>query len=231
MSSLAKGRVIRAARDHEDVFVLGESIRDTLPTHGAIATASDIRGAAEAQAAFVLANAQREAAAIVAEATASAGAVRDAAYKDGYQAGLAQAEAEVARLLEVARGAASDGKVIRDSIASESASVVARAAALATRRIVGEYYEIDPERTAAACAEALRAASGQDVLSIRIHPGLVNSLRATLADAASYIRPDEAVEIGGCIIDLRHGTLDASLDARLSLMDLALAEAGGEGQA
>jgi flagellar biosynthesis/type III secretory pathway protein FliH len=44
------------------------------------------------------------------------------------------------------------------------------------------------------------------------------------------VRPDDAVEAGGCIIDLRNGTIDATLDARLSLMELALREAGGEVQ-
>ena len=175
--------------------------------------------------------AERRAADMIADAQSTATSVRDSAYRDGYGAGHEAAELEVAQLLALARAAAGDGKAIRDSVASESAAVVARAAALATRRIVGEYYATDPERTALACAEALRAASGQDVLSIRVHPGLADSLRATLTDAATYIRPDASIEVGGCIIDLRNGTLDASLDARLSLMELALAEASGEGGA
>lgn len=228
MNSSAKaGRVLRAARDHEDIFVLGESHPASLVPHASIATAGEIKGAAEGRAADIVELAESQAAAIIAAANASA----HAAYQDGYRAGHAAADTEVSELLSIARAAAGDGKAIRDSLASESAAVVARAAALATRRIVGEYYELDPERTAIACAEALRAASGQDVLSIRVHPTLANSLRATLTDAAAYIRPDDSVEVGGCVIDLRHGTLDASLDARLSLMDLALAEASGDGGA
>jgi len=230
-SSANRGRVIRAARDHEDLFILGESRPASLVPHASIATAGEIRGAAEASSAGIIDAAGRAAAAITADAHASAASVRDAAYEDGYRSGHEAAASEVAQLLQLARAAAGEGKAIRDSVASESAAVVARAAALATRRIVGEYYEADPERTALACAEALRAASGQNVLSIRVHPGLVDSLRATLTDAATFIRPDGAIEVGGCIIDLRHGTLDASLEARLSLMDLALAEAGGEGGA
>ena len=230
-SSANRGRVIRAVRDHEDLFILGESRPASLVPHASIATAGEIRGAAEASSAGIIDDAGREAAAITADAHASATSVREAAYEDGYRSGHEAAASEVAQLLQLARAAAGEGKAIRDSVASEAAAVVARAAALATRRIVGEYYEADPERTALACAEALRAASGQNVLSIRVHPGLVDSLRATLTDAATYIRPDGAIEVGGCIIDLRHGTLDASLEARLSLMDLALAEAGGEGGA
>lgn len=226
-SSAKRGRVIRAAGEHEDIFILGESRPGSLVPHASIATAGEIRGAAELRSADIIEEARQQAASIVAAAHASADSVRDAAYRDGHL----EAANEVAQLIQLARAAASDGKAIRDSIASESAAVVARAAALATRRIVGEYYATDPERTALACAEALRAASGQDVLSMRVHPGLVDSLRATLTDASAYIRPDGSVEVGGCIIDLRNGTLDASLDARLSLMDLALAEAAGEGGA
>jgi flagellar biosynthesis/type III secretory pathway protein FliH len=33
--------------------------------------------------------------------------------------------------------------------------------------------------------------------------------------------------MGGCLIDVRNGTIDASLDTRLSLMELALRDAGG----
>ena len=230
-SSANRGRVIRAARDHEDLFILGESRPESLVPHASIATAGEIRDAADVRSLGIIDAAERQAAAILADAQSSAASVRETAYQDGYGAGREAAENEVSQLLQLARAAAGDGKAIRDSVASESATVVARAAALATRRIVGEYYETDPERTALACAEALRAASGQDVLSIRVHPGLADSLRATLTDAATYIRPDGAIEVGGCIIDLRNGTLDASLEARLSLMDLALAEAGGEGEA
>lgn len=232
MNSLAKpGRVIRAAAEHEDLFILGESRPSSLVPHASIATAGEIREAADVRSSGIIAAAERQAAAILADAQSTLASLREAAYQDGYRAGREAADNETAGLLQLARAAASDGKAIRDSIAAESAAVVARAVALATRRVVGEYYEADPERTTLACAEALRAASGQEVLSIRVHPGLADSLRATLTGAASYIVPDGSIEAGGCIIDLRNGTLDASLDARLSLMDLALAEAGGQGEA
>jgi flagellar biosynthesis/type III secretory pathway protein FliH len=63
-----------------------------------------------------------------------------------------------------------------------------------------------------------------------VHPGLVQAVEASLTEAAGYVKPDDAIEAGGCIVDLRNGTIDATLDTRLSLMDLALREAGGEVQ-
>ena len=228
MSSSARTRrVIRAAPAEDEVFVLGESTREAVCAP-ALATGASYIALADDRARAIVAEAGRQAEALVADAHAAAATVRKTAYDDGFEAGRPAALAELSGVLELVRRAAAEAKRIRDEIAAQSGAVVARAAALATRRIVGEYYEADPERTALVCADALRAAAGQEILSIRVSPGLAGHVQATLVDAARYVTPDESVRIGGCVVDLRHGTLDATLDARLSLMDLALLEAGGE---
>jgi len=224
MSSSAKRRVLRGSLEEEEVFVVGESNRETFTIPGAFATAAGILAAADARAAGVVAEAHVRADAIVAEAITEADSVR----AEGFAAGRQEALDNLEEVLSLVRRAASEGKAIRDSVAGQAAAVVARAAGLATRRIVGEYYESDPGRTAAVCNEALRAASGQEVVAIRVHPGVEVTVQAALGEAARYVRPDEGVEVGGCVIDLVHGTIDATLEARLSLMDLALARAGGE---
>jgi len=212
------------------VFVFGEAVNEERIAP-AIATADEIVGAATVRAGGLVDEARRQAAAILTEARASADAVRRVAQTEGFESGRAAALQEMNGVLDFVRRAAAEAKAIRDDIAGQSPAVVARAVALATRRIVGEYYESDPERTAVVCAEALRAASGQEILSIRVNPGLVGHVQATLLDAARYVAPDGAIVVGGCIVDLRNGTLDATLDARLALLDFALAEAGGEAQA
>jgi flagellar biosynthesis/type III secretory pathway protein FliH len=230
MSSLAKrGRVYRgAAHDEDDVYVLGETVRATFPADTSVATVTDILAAAERRAAGVVAAAEARAGTILAQAEASAAAVRAAARADGVSAGQAEAESEISELVELVRAAAREGKSIRDGIASQAAAVVARATMLATRRIVGDHYAADPRETAAACAEAVRSASGQEIIAVRVNPALVAGVQAALVDVAAYVRPDDAIEVGGCIIDLRQGTLDATLETRLSLMQSALAEASGE---
>jgi flagellar biosynthesis/type III secretory pathway protein FliH len=221
---------LRTSPDGDDVFVLGAARRPEFPSSGAVATAADVVAAAEERAAAIVADAEAQAAAVLAAAHANAASVTAAARGEGFEAGRAAAEAEVRDALGLIRTAAAEGKALRDQLAGQAAGVVARAVALGLRRLVGEYYEADPARTGAACAEAFRAAASQHVIAIRVHPGLVESLEVTLGGAARYLRPDDAVEIGGCIIDLRNGTIDASLEARLSLMEAALAAAGGEVQ-
>lgn len=229
MNSLARGgRVIRAAGQDDDVFVLGESVRRTVPADATLASAANVLAVAERRAAALIEAAEQQAAALIVEAQSSAGRVRAAAAAEGRAAGLAQAEAEAAAALDLIRRAAAEGQAIRDDIANQASAVVARAVSLALRRIAGEYFETDPSRTIAVCQDALRAASGQDLIAIRVQSGLVESVQAALSDVAGYVKPDDAVGIGGCVIDLRNGTIDATLEARLSLMDLALREAGGE---
>ena len=228
MNSSAKpGRVIRSARNDDDVFVMGT--RREYAGDPTLATAGAVIAGADARAAALIVDAEAKAAIIVAEAQAQAAATRDAAYSDGLTIGRQQVEQQARAALDLIRHAAAEGQAIRDQVAEQAAGVVARAVSVALRRLVGDYYEADPGRTAAVCAEALRSAAGQEILSIRVFPELVESIQASLVDAARYIQPDETVEIGGCVIDLRNGTIDASVDARLSLMDLALREASGEG--
>ncbi len=228
MSSLARpSRVIRSVHPESEVFVVGGAPRRAAPVAGPTATAAEIIAAAEQQAADMLAEAQS----LVDRARAEAEQVRAAAhtggYEEGFRAGREAALAEAASLLQLLRTAAAEGEAIRGQVVGEASAVITRAVVLAVRRIVADVYD-DPARTAAAVAEAVRAASGQEILSIRVHPAAEVPVTAALADLAGYVRPDDGIEVGGCIIDLRNGTIDATLDARLSLMERALRAAGGD---
>jgi flagellar biosynthesis/type III secretory pathway protein FliH len=219
--------VIREARAEDDVFLLGQA-GPGVASPGPVSSAAEIVAAAGLQAERLLAAARQEAARITGVAARAAEEALAAARQEGLAAGRVEAREEAAAALAILRAAAEAGKEVRDKVATQSGMVVARAVALASRRLVADHYESDPSRTAAVCAEALRSAAGQEVLSVRVHPRVAGLVQAALGEAGEYVRPDDAVEIGGCIVDLRHGSIDATLDARLSLMRLALAEAAGE---
>ncbi len=233
MSSLARpSRVIRSVPADEEVFVVGGGPRRGVPVVGPTATAAEIIETAERQAAALLAEARAEAQFLVEAAGTEAGQVREAAREAGREEGQRDGRdatlAESASLIELLRSAASEGATIRNHVVSEASAVITRAVVLAVRRITGEFYD-DPARTAAAVADAVRAASGQEIVSIRVHPDAEAPVTAAMVDLAGYVRPDEGIDAGGCIIDLRNGTIDATLDARLSLMELAIRAAGGDG--
>ncbi len=231
MSSLARPpRVIRSAAAHDDDVVVlgGVPQRQALPGVGPVATAAQILSAADTRSSEVLASAEARAAAIVAEAHAQAAAIAAEAREQGAQQGFAAAQAQAEQLLALLQDAAAEGATIRDQVAAESMSVITRAVLVAVRRIVGEYYDEDPTRTVAAISDALRSASSQEIVAIRVNPAIEPAVKATLVDVAHYVRPDEAVEVGGCLVDLRNGHIDATLDSRVALMELAIRNASGE---
>jgi flagellar biosynthesis/type III secretory pathway protein FliH len=234
MSSLRRtGGFIRAAAPSDgEVYVLDGQKRLALASAPAVLGAEELLAATEARCGRLLQAAEEEAAALVAAARSEARAVHEAAYAEGhaagFQAGRTASEAEVSSALELIRGVVSRGMTIRDEVASQATAVLGEAVVMATRRLVGEWYDADPARTAAICREALRAASGQEVISIRVHPGVVDHVRVALADVASYVQPDSAVAIGGCVIDVQHGRIDATLDSRLSLLGDAIERIAGE---
>lgn len=235
MSSLAKtGGFYRAAPvttepfdESEDVVIIGQGVRAQYHAAGTLATIPALIEAAEQRAAEILREAEAEALQIVRSAEARADSVRAAGHREGYEAGLDAANDEIESLMNLVRAACADGIAIRDQVAATSMALLAESVAIATRRIAGEWYDADPNRTAAICNEALRAASGQEIISLRVHSSVANYVQAALGSAGSYVQPDDAVEVGGCLIDLASGTIDASLDTRLSLLELGLRHAAG----
>lgn len=240
MSSLVKpSRILRAATTapapataaDDEVFVIAGAVARDLGLPGPVASAASILAAAEAQAAGLLEAARSEAASLVATARAESAATREAARAEGHASGLAAgrdlAAAEATAMLDLIRSAAAGGQAVRDQVVESAIGVITGTVLMAVRRIVGDAYRADPGLTAAACADAVRAASGQQVVSIRVNPEVEGAVTTALVDVAAYVRPDEAVAIGGCLVDLRDGSIDATLDTRLSLMELAVREAGG----
>lgn len=230
MNSSAKPpRVIRStsAKSQDDVFIVGAST-PAVPLDTPVATAAQLIAAAEARAAAIIADAEAQAARIRAEATAEVAAAAATAAERAFAEGQARAEAQALQLLQLLRTAAQEGIAIRDQIAATARPMLAQAVTLAVRRIVGAAYTADPTLTTAACEEAIRAAAGQELLSIRVHPSVEAAVTAALGELGAYVRPDEAIEVGGCIVDLRNGTIDATLDTRLNLAQLAIQRAGGQ---
>jgi len=233
-SSPRRGRILHTDYSGEDVFVLGQDVRRAIDHPEPMATATSLVLAAETR----QRRAEEEAEALLAAARTEAESLREAARRDGWEAGHAEGlvaaradvDAEYRRHLEVIRRAAEEGRAIRDGIVDQSAAVIARAAMLVVRRVVGEYYESDPAATVLAAEQAARAAATQQIVSLRVHPSVTANVQARLTDLADVVVGDEAVEIGGCIVDLAHGSIDATLDGRISMMELALQRASGSAQ-
>jgi flagellar biosynthesis/type III secretory pathway protein FliH len=231
MSSSASRRIFRAAEAEDDVFVVGETVRRHVAAEDPVTTVASLLDGARKRSEHLVTSAQAEAEALVQSARSEAEAIREAARAAGYEAGREEGrtavESEAAGYVDLLRAAANEGRAVRDAMFDEAMPAIARAVAMACRRVVGVAFESDPSLTADACADAVRAAAGQQIISIRVNPAAVEAVRAALVDLEAYVRPDSAVELGGCLVDLKDGSIDATLETRLSLMELALRAAGG----
>jgi flagellar assembly protein FliH len=89
-----------------------------------------------------------------------------------------------------------------------------------------------PELAKAIVHEALELAAGQPHLKLRLHPADIEvfqdagqealSRLATVGDAE--LVPDESIARGGCLIETRHGVIDARLETQLERITSELLE-------
>lgn len=181
---------------------------------------------AHAEAAALLARAQSEADALRADASA----VREAARREGFETGRADAVAEAAVALAAARAEAAR------LVAAAGPTAIALAAKMA-EKIVGRAVALAPETMAEIAGQALAACRpGPGAVRVRIHPGdlpAVEARRAALEAGAPAavleLVADEAVGRHGCVIETPQGRVDARLETQLAALERALTAGGRRG--
>jgi flagellar biosynthesis/type III secretory pathway protein FliH len=180
---------------------------------------------ARSEAAELLARAQAEADAL----RADAGAVREAARREGFETGRADGVAEAAVALAAAHTEAAR------LVAAAGPTAIALAAKMA-EKIVGRAVALAPETMAEIARQALAGCRpGAGTVRVRIHPDdlpAVEARRAALeagAPAALELIADEAVGRHGCVIETPQGRVDARLETQLAALERALTAGGRRG--
>lgn len=164
---------------------------------------------ARAEAARIIAAAQKEAATVVASAAATA--------------------ANEAREQEIARLAASF-LALRDEEARRPERELDRIVELAVvlaERLVGEALRVEPSRIAELAASAIHEARGALRVRIDASPEDVDALVRALGDIgqSADIQPDPALQRGSLIVHTNLGRVDARLAPQLARLAAALREA------
>src|SRR6266853_4518977 len=189
-------------------------------------------------------SARSQARQLVAEAQAAADEVRRNAHAEGLAAGqregLAGAHelvetraAEIAARLTHARlqtvlpafqAAAAALEVERDRwLATWEAAAVKLSATIA-EKILRHELSRQPELALPIVREALQLAAGQPHIKLHLHPHDLEQLKESGHEALGRLStvgeatlvPDESITRGGCLIETRHGVIDARLETQLS---------------
>lgn len=158
---------------------------------------------------------------------------------DGYADGMAQAEQQIEqrtaeRLEEKVRerigtalpaleAAAKSLQVERDRWLTDWESTAIRLCIAVAEKVIRSKLELDPELGRQLILDAVRAATGNARLQVRLNPGDVASLGAGLEDIIRSISgcgeavlvDDPEVTPGGCVIETGHGVIDARIETQL----------------
>ena len=172
------------------------------------AAARSMRAEAEGQAEQIIELAKRQ-----------AEELRQRGYDEGYQEGLGQYTEQTTRaLLEVEK--------YKRAVEPEFIRLVCAC----VERIIGEELKLNPEAVIGVVRAALKDATQQREVNVRIHPDDTDALRKhqrrlvdALARASTIeIREDATVARGGCIIMTELGTIDASLERQMMALKTVL---------
>jgi flagellar biosynthesis/type III secretory pathway protein FliH len=167
------------------------------------------------RAAEIVARAEADAAAIAEEAAAHG-------QQQGYAAGLAAAEAQLAPVREALAGVV-DGVASAEErfLAAAELRSVELALALA-EKIVGAALDVRPELVVEIVTGALRRSVERDRLVVEVSPDDVELVRASVTEAADRLGvgrlevvAERRVARGGCVVRTSEGEIDARISEQL----------------
>jgi len=173
---------------------------------------------ASAQAAQVLEQAHREAEQILAEAAQA----RQEAVESGFRHGHEQGAAQWFEALRRARERVAEA-------AEHARPEIARLALRVAEKILRQRLELQPDAIVPMIDEALRVflAQNHSRVVLRVHPDDASVLAARQqrwlernpAIEGLAVVPDETVGRGGCRIETESGTVDATLETQLGVIE------------
>jgi type III secretion system HrpE/YscL family protein len=173
---------------------------------------------ASAEAARLVEAARREAAEIVAGAERA----REEARQSGFREGFEQGAGQWAEALRAARARVAEA-------ARKAQPEIVRLALRVAEKILRQRIEARPDAIVPMVDEALRAflAQNQTRVVLRVHPDDEKALGAhrqrwldrNPTIGALVLVPDEAIGRGGCRLESESGTVDATLETQLEVIE------------
>ncbi len=166
---------------------------------------------------------------LVSRAREEAASIREAASKEGYQAGLEQAREDVLALKDAIGIFLNSNQEVYEQIAPEILSVSVEIA----KKIIKKEVSESPEVLVNTVIEVLKGLSKEEAkVMLRVNPVQVDILRQSVPeilnltglDAKVSVLADESISEGGCLVTTTNGVVDATIETQLSVVSEALRE-------
>jgi flagellar biosynthesis/type III secretory pathway protein FliH len=155
--------------------------------------------------------------------------LRSGAREQGYQEGLARAQAEVqSQLLEV-MGALTAAQHERSRLANEHEGALASLALQIARKVIGAHLDADPTLVARIVQEAIRELEPSTALEVRVNPNDLQLVEESRREIERLVQgggrvdiiADERVDHGGVVLVSPVGEVDARIETKLSVLETA----------
>ena len=167
---------------------------------------------------------------LVSRAREEADAIRDAAQKEGYQAGLEQAQADIEDVKNSLSQFVCTKQEVFDAIAPELLEISVEIA----KKIIKKEIEQGPEVLFNTVVDVLKTSLSKEEtkVTLRVNPAEVNEVKQAVPelinlagiDTKIVVLADEEVSEGGCQITTTNGIVDATLESRMRVVLQALRE-------
>jgi flagellar assembly protein FliH len=143
-----------------------------------------------------------------------------------------QTQDKLRTALPAFQGLARSLEIERDRWITHWEAAAVELSARIAEKILRHELSQQPALAVAMIHEALELAAGQPHLKLRLHPADIDVLqdcgREALARLAAIgdaeLVPDDSIERGGCLIETRHGVIDARLATQVERITLELLE-------
>jgi flagellar assembly protein FliH len=197
-------------------------------------------------------SARRQGEQILAEANAASDEIRRRAQAEGIAAGqreglaaardlvesraaeiaARQVQEQLRTVLPAFQAAAQALHVERDRWLADWEGAAVKLSAAIAGRILHRELDRQPELGLAIIRESLQLAAGQPRIQLHLHPLDFDQLHVSGTEAVTTLAsigeatlvPDESVARGGCLIETRHGVIDARLETQLERITNELLE-------
>lgn len=164
---------------------------------------------------------------LVSRAREEAASIREAASKEGYQAGLEKAREDVLELKNSLGVFLNSAQEVYEHIAPEILSVSVEIA----KKIIKKEVSESPEVLINTVVEVLKGLSKEETrITLRVNPVQVDILRQSVPeildlsglDAKISVLADENISEGGCLVTTTNGVVDATIETQLAVVSEAL---------
>ncbi len=166
---------------------------------------------------------------LISRAREEADTIREAASKEGYQAGLEQAKADIELLKETLGNFMNAPQEVYEQIAPDILEISVEIA----QKIIKKEVSEDPQVLVNTIVEVMKGLSKEETkVVLRVNPTQVDIIKQSVPDILNLagmdtkvvVLSDENISEGGCMVTTTNGVVDATIETQLSVISEALRE-------